>query len=119
MPIPIPKIKREAIVKLVLFLVLWAFTIWLMYPLIVLDDVRTVNAEDYLYRSVIGIGIMIILFGKTVFDLFFPLSTPSKSTVVQTVFLTLYAMFLAGGIILMIGRLVSFYIRSQDIEVQF
>ena len=114
-----PGIKRETIVKLVLFLLTWAFTIWLMYPLIVLDDMNTVNAKDYLYRSVIGIGIMIILFGKTVFDLFFPLSTPAKSAAVQTVFLTLYAMILAGGIIFMVGRLVSLYIRNQDIEVQF
>jgi hypothetical protein len=118
-PISTPIIKRDTIVKLILFLLLWAFTIWLMYPLIVVDDMNTVNAKDYFYRSVIGIGIMIILFGKTVFDLFFPLSTPAKSTAVQTVFLTLYAIFLAGGIIFMFGRLVSLYLRNQDIEVQY
>jgi hypothetical protein len=35
------------------------------------------------------------------------------------VFLTVYSMVLAGGIILMLGRLVSLFIRSQDIDVQF
>lgn len=119
MPISMPSVKRETIVKLLLFLGLWAFTVWLMYPLIVVDDVNAVKSKDYFYRSVIGIGIMIILFGKTVFDLFFPVSTPGKATALQMVFLTLYAMFLAGGIIFMVGRLVSLYLRNQDFEVQF
>ena len=101
-----------------LILLLWVFTVWLLYPLIVLDNVYALNAKEYLYRAVIGIGIMIILFGKTVFDLFFPLSTSNKVTALQTVFLTLYSMVLAGGIIFMVARLVSLFIQSQDFDVE-
>lgn len=101
-----------------LFLLLWGVTVWLLYPLIVLDNAFTINAKEYLFRAVIGITIMIILFGKTVFDLFFPLSTSNKTTALQTVFLTLYSMILAGGIIFMLGRLVSLFVRSQDFDLQ-
>jgi hypothetical protein len=111
--------KLKKLAQPAFFLLVWAVTIWLLYPLIVLDHVHAVNAKEYLYRAVIGISIMIILFGKTVFDLFFPLSTSTKITVLQTVFLTVYSMVLAGGIILMLGRLVSLFIRSQNIETQF
>ncbi len=111
--------KLKKLGKPALFLLLWAVTIWLLYPLVVLDNAYAINAKEYLYRAVIGITIMIILFGKTVFDLFFPLSTSNKMTAIQTVFLTVYSMVLAGGIILMLGRLVSLFIRSQDFDVQF
>jgi hypothetical protein len=111
--------KRKKLGGVALFLLLWAFTVWLLYPLVVLDNAYAINAKEYLYRAVIGISIMIILFGKTVFDLFFPLSTSNKITALQTVFLTVYSMVLAGGIILMLGRLVSLFVRSQDLDVEF
>jgi hypothetical protein len=111
-----PRIRRLR--GTALTLLLWAFTVWLLYPLIVLDNVYAVNAKEYLYRAVIGIGIMIILFGKTVFDLFFPLSTSHKMTLLQTAFLTLYSMILAGGIIFMLARLVSLFIQSQDFDME-
>jgi hypothetical protein len=67
--------KLNKLSKPALILLLWAFTAWLLYPLIMLDNVYAINAKEYFYRAVIGISIMIILFGKTVFDLFFPMST--------------------------------------------
>ena len=113
------EVRVKKLGQAALYLLLWAFTAWLLYPLIVLDNVYAVNAKEYLFRVVIGITIMIILFGKTVFDLFFPMSTSNRMTALQVVFLTVYSMVLAGGIILMLGRLVSLFIRSQDLDVQF
>ncbi|HEB36113.1 MAG TPA: hypothetical protein ENI18_09775, partial [Candidatus Aminicenantes bacterium] len=64
------KHKKEIAFGLVI--ILWIITAWLLYPLIILDSVDMENAKEYLYRSAIGITIMIILFGKTILDLFFP-----------------------------------------------
>ena len=56
----------------VLVIILWIVTAWLLYPLIALDSVDMGNAKEYLYRSAIGITIMLIFFGKSIIDLFFP-----------------------------------------------
>ncbi|NOR22735.1 MAG: hypothetical protein GQ476_08645, partial [Candidatus Aminicenantes bacterium] len=62
------KFKKEIAFGLVI--ILWIITVWLLYPLINLDSVDMENAKEYLYRSAIGITIMIIFFGKTILDLF-------------------------------------------------
>lgn len=102
-----------------LIVALWAFTIFLLYPLFTLDGLDMANAKHYIYRSAIGIGIMIILFGKTVFDLFLPLGGSTRRHLLNTVFLTLYAFLIAGGIIFMVARLVAMYIQSQSADISF
>ncbi len=49
--------KLKKLGKPALFLLLWAVTIWLLYPLIILDNVYSISAKEYLYRAVIGITI--------------------------------------------------------------
>ena len=41
-----PKVKKLR--GIALFLLLWAFTVWLLYPLIVLGNVYALNAKEYL-----------------------------------------------------------------------
>jgi hypothetical protein len=72
-----------------------------------------INAKQYLYRSAFGIGLMIILFGKTVFDLLFPQVTNRRIPVINSIFLIVYSFFMAGGIIYMVTRLIVLYIRTQ------
>lgn len=57
---------------------------------------------------------MIILFGKTLFDLFFPLDTSRKKTALHVAFLTVYALVMAGGIILMLLRILLLYMKSNS-----
>jgi hypothetical protein len=90
------------------------FTAWLLYPLIFLDTVTLHDATKYFYRSALGIFIMIILFGKTLFDLFFPLDTSRKKTAIHVAFLTVYALVMAGGIILMCLRILLLYLKSDS-----
>ena len=92
----------------------WLITAWLVYPLVSLDKVDIGNAKHYLYRSAAGIAIMIILFGKTVFDLFFPQMVTRNVPLLNTIFLTFYLLAIAGGIIFMVSRMIVLYIRSQD-----
>lgn len=98
----------------VLILILWVGTAWLLYPLINLDSVNMENAKEYLYRAVFGITMMLIFFGKTIFDLLFPQMTSKRMSVLNTILLTLYAIILAGGIIFMIIRIVLLYLRSRE-----
>lgn len=106
-------------VRIGLFLILWIFTAWLLYPLIVMDSINMQNAEEYFYRIAVGIVIMLILFGKTVFDLLFPQFASKKESRLHLVFLVLYAFALAGGVIFMIARMVSVYLSNQDFGMPF
>lgn len=105
------KFKKEITFGLVV--ILWIITAWLLYPLINLDAVDMENAKEYLYRSAIGITIMIIFFGKTILDLFFPQVTFRTMPLLNTIFLTIYSFALAGGIIFMIARMIILYMRSR------
>ena len=98
----------------VLTLILWILAAWLLYPLINLDTVDMENAKEYLYRTAFGIALMVIFFGKTILDLLFPQVTMRKMPLMNTIFLTLYAFLLAGGIIFMALRIIMLYLKSRE-----
>jgi hypothetical protein len=54
------------------------------------------------------------LFGKTIFDLFFPQSSSKAKSLLNTIFLGIYSFVLAGGIIYMVARMIVLFIRSID-----
>jgi hypothetical protein len=95
-------------------LILWLFTAWLLYPLIILDRVDMSNVKQFLYRSVLGLTILIILFGKTLFDLVYPWIVGRKIPVMNAIFLTLYMLALSGGIIFLILRLVVLLLKNRQ-----
>lgn len=110
-------VKAEGFKKIgvwALILIFWIVTAWLLYPLINLDTVQMENAKEYLYRSAFGIALMLIFFGKTIFDLLFPQVTYRKIPLVNTIFLTLYAFVLAGGIIFMVLRMIVLFLKSRE-----
>jgi len=96
-----------------LFVAVWVAIAWLLYPLLVLDSTTTINAKEYFYRSVIGIAMMIIMFGKTLTDLLFPLDISQKKALSYTVLLAIYSFVLAGGVIYMISRVIVVYLKSS------
>lgn len=110
-------LKKELAFFLVIFL--WLVTAWLLYPLINLDAVNIENAKEYLYRSAAGIMIMIIFFGKTIIDLLFPQVTSKQMPILNTIFLTIYAILVAGGIVFMIVRMAILYVQSRKSGVLF
>ncbi len=103
--------KKTTGIAFIIFI--WICIAWLLFPLISLDSISMINAKQYLYRSAIGICLMIILFGKTVFDLLFPQATNRRTPVLNSIFLIAYSFLMAGGIIYMVSRLIVLYIRSQ------
>jgi len=100
--------------QVAIILALWIFTAWLFYPLFTLNAIQMANAKLYLFRAAIGIAIMLILFGKTIFDLFFPQSSSEAKLLLNTIFLAVYSFVIAGGIIYMVARMIVLYIRSID-----
>jgi uncharacterized membrane protein len=97
----------------VLIIILWIVTAWLLYPLIILDSVDMGNAKEYFYRAAIGITMMVIFFGKSIIDLFFPQVTFKKMPLINTILLAVYSFALAGGIVFMVSRIIIMYLKSQ------
>ena len=98
--------------KIAFFVLIWAVTAWLILPLLFMKTVTLQEASKYFYRSALGIILLIILFGKTVTDLFFPLDTSRRKSLLHVFFLTVYALVMAGGIILILFRILALYLKS-------
>src|SRR4030065_2967656 len=98
--------------KIAFFVLIWAVTAWLVLPLLFMKTVTLQEASKYFYRSALGIILLIILFGKTVTDLFFPLDTSRKKSLLHVLFLTFYALVMVGGIILILFRILALYLKS-------
>ena len=105
--------------RVAFMLLVWGITVWLIFPLIFLKDPSLQDASKYFYRSALGITMLIILYGKTLFDLFFPLDTSRGKTIAQVVFLTLYALGMTGGIIFVLFRIFALYIKSGNAGLNF
>jgi hypothetical protein len=101
-------------IVLVFTLLLWLVTAWLLYPLVSLDRVDPSNVKEYLYRTAIGLTLMIVFFGKTLFDLIYPWVVGRKIPLVNVVFLTLYALALTGGIVFLLLRMVLLLVKNRQ-----
>jgi hypothetical protein len=110
-------LKPDRIDRRIVFvftLLLWLITAWFLYPLINLDQVDMSNVKPYLYRSLLGLTLLIIFFGKTMFDLIYPWVVGRKLPVMNAVFLTLYALALSGGIVFLLIRLALLFMRNRQ-----
>ncbi len=96
-----------------LTLALWVLAAWLLYPLINLDQVDMSNVKPYLYRSALGLTLLIIFFGKTLFDLIYPWVYSKKLPRLNAFLLTLYVTVLGGGIIFMIIRMAALAMKNR------
>jgi len=97
-----------------LTIALWLLAAWLLYPLVNFDRVDMSNVKPYLYRSVLGLTLLIIFFGKTLFDLIYPWVYSKKLPRLNAALLTLYAAALGGGIIIMIIRMAALAMKSRS-----
>jgi len=100
--------------RVFLFILVWAITAWLLYPLIALDTVDLRSSLEYFYRAAGGVVIMIILFGKTVVDLLFSQDLSRKKSYLYVTFLTIYSIVLAGGIIFVAIRILLLYLNKNS-----
>jgi uncharacterized membrane protein YhdT len=110
-----PGKKKEAnkAVRWTVTIMLWILAAWLVYPLVNLDTVDMSNVIGYLYRSALGLTLLVIFLGKTLFDIIFPWVHDRKLPALNALLLTLYALALTGGIIFMVLRIAMLYMRSR------
>jgi hypothetical protein len=108
-----PKKARDKGWVIALTLAFWALAAWLLYPLINLDRVDMSNIKPYLYRSLFGLTLLIIFFGKTLFDLIYPWVYSKKLPRLNAALLTLYAAALCGGIVFMIIRMAALAMKNR------
>lgn len=95
-------------------LILWIFTAWLLTPLVTLDRVDMSNAKEYLYRAGLGLTILIIFFGKSLFDLIYPWMVGRRLPVLNSVLLGLYLFGLSLGIIFLVVRLAFLLMKNEQ-----
>ena len=98
--------------KVTLYILVWGLAAWLIFPLLFMKTATLQDASKYFIRSALGIILLIILFGKTVTDLFFPLDTSRKKSLLHVLLLTVYALVMAGGIIMILFRILALYLKS-------
>ncbi len=103
---------RQKIINAVALVIVWAATAWLLYPLI-FRLITPYTAKEYFYRSAVGIILMIIMFGKTVFDLLLPQELTRKKSALNVAILTVYTIVMAGGIIFMLIRILALYLNKN------
>jgi len=108
-----PKAKENRGWMIALTLALWVLAAWLLYPLVNLDRVDMSNVKTYLYRSALGLTLLIIFFGKTLFDLVYPWVHGKKLPRLNAALLILYAGALGAGLIVMIIRMAALAMRSR------
>jgi len=108
-----PKKTRDRGWVIVLTLAFWALAAWLLYPLVNLDRIDMSNVKTYLYRSALGLTLLIIFFGKTLFDLIYPWVYSKKLPRLNAALLILYAIGLSGGIVFMILRMAALAMKNR------
>jgi hypothetical protein len=108
-----PKKTRDRGWTIVLTLAFWALAAWLLFPLINLDRIDMSNVKSYLYRSALGLTLLIIFFGKTLFDLIYPWVYSKKLPRLNAALLILYAIGLSGGIVFMILRMAMLAMKNR------
>jgi hypothetical protein len=109
-----PKKARDRSWVIALTLALWALAAWLLYPLVNLDRVDMSNVKATLYRSALGLTLLIIFFGKTLFDLIYPWVYSKKLPRLNVALLIVYAIGLSGGIVFMILRMAMLAMKDRS-----
>ncbi|MFW6140566.1 MAG: hypothetical protein ACOC5S_04345 [Acidobacteriota bacterium] len=97
----------------IIVIAMWILAAWLLFPLLGIGSLDLENAKRYIFRSAGGTAVLIILFGKTLFDLFFLKVESVKQSVFNVVFLTLYLFAIAGILVYIVSRMIMVYIKTQ------
>ena len=100
--------------KFIIFIAVFAFTAWLVMPMITMEKVELRKSMEYFYRAAGGVVVMIILFGKTVTDLLFSQDLSRRKSWAYMGLLTFYSIALAGGIIFIAVRILLLYLNANS-----
>jgi hypothetical protein len=99
-------------VRIASLILYWGVTAWLLYPLIS-EIITPATAKEYLYRAAFGVVLLVLIFGKTLFDLLFSAEHSRAHSGLNVALLTLYITVMAGGIIFMLIRILTLYLNKN------
>lgn len=85
--------------------------VWLLYPVISAESISPDAAKVFFYRSVAGFAILIILFGKSLFDLFFPGARPV--TWLDKAWLIVYSVIIGFSLVVLICRVLQIVLSNS------
>lgn len=96
-----------------------AISIWLIYPLIFSSTIPQTSAKSYFLRTIIGLLLLLILFGKTTTDLFFPTGLARQISMLKLCLLLIYSFLLGSSILYIAGKMIVIYFRQTQNEIFF
>ena len=98
-------ISRNAIVLL--------FAVWLVSPFFRLDASDEVNGKVNGYRLALGLTVMILFVGKSLWDVLAPQGLAKKVSNAKAIALVGLAMVVMGFIVLTVARAAAYYLGSS------
>ncbi len=101
----------ERFLSAIIVILLTGAAVGLLYPVITASSITPGRAETFFYRAVAGFGILIILFGKSLFDLFFP--GKRKVSWLDKAWLIVYAGIIGFSLVVLIGRILQIVLSNQ------
>ncbi len=103
--------KKEGGLSIVVVILFTGAALWMLYPIISAESISPDAAEFFFYRAVGGFGVLIILFGKSLFDLFFP--SVRRVTWLDKTWLIVYSVIIGFSLIVLIGRVLQIVLSNQ------
>lgn len=108
------KILGVAVTVLVLL-----FAVWLVSPLFHIDASDEAHGQVFSYRLFLGLMIMIVFVGKSLWDVLSPQGLAKKVSTLKAVVLVILAIVVLGFVILTVAKALDYYLGtaiSQDAQ---
>lgn len=95
------------------------FAVWLVSPLFHIDASDEAHGQVFSYRLFLGLMIMIVFVGKSLWDVLSPQGLAKKVSTSKAVVLVILAIVVLGFVILTVAKAIDFYLStavSQDAQ---
>jgi hypothetical protein len=90
------------------------FAVWLLSPFIKIEPSDYAHGKENVFRLIVGLLILLIILGKQAFDIFFPQGIAEHVSIVKTVLLTIYTIFIIGFMIYVVAQAATLYIQVSS-----
>jgi cytochrome b561 len=108
-----PTVKKgERFTKYLPGILAIAIAVWLVFPLIRLDQSDYARAKILVYRLALGITILILILGKMGFDLFFPQGIAQKVSNLKSIAFIIFGILILAFVVFIIFKAGSLFISS-------
>ncbi|MDD8020694.1 MAG: hypothetical protein PHU81_05865 [Acidobacteriota bacterium] len=107
-----PSKSREQVTKYLPGILALVVAVWLVFPLIRLDQSDYTRAKVLVYRLALGITILILILGKMGFDIFFPQGIAKKVSNLKSVVFIIFGILILAFVVFIIVQAGSLFLSS-------